>query len=253
MLKRKKWKWLSHLFLLIFFLSCKTSDRPKAYEDPFYLYRLGVLHLNEGHLNEAEKCFLESIKLDPKSTAALNALGLTYLSMGKYEDAKIYFEKAISVTPFFSDAYNNLGVTYMQMGKYEKAEECFHKARQDSIYVLMPSLWFNLGLLREKQERYDEAIAFYSEAIRKKENYPIAYLRRGIIFEKLGKYEDALKDLRKYNELVKDEPEGLYHLGKCLVSLKNIEEAKVHLEKAYFLGPLTESGKLAKKLLEILP
>lgn len=245
-------KWLS-LFIFICFFSCQSSKKGKAYQDPFYLYRLGVLHFQEGHLEDAEKNLRESIRLDPKNAPALNALGLTYLTMGRYEDAKLYFEKAIKEMPSYSDAYNNLGVTYLQINDLQKAEEYFNKAKEDTVYNFMPNVWFNLGLIREKQKRYEEAIAFFSEAIKKKENYPIAYLHRGIVFQNLNKFSDALQDLKKYNEMVKDDSEGLYQLGKCLVSLKQIEEGKTYLEKAYFLNPKSEAGILAKKLMEMLP
>lgn len=251
MQKRVIFKWLRILFLIVLF-GCAGSQ-PKVYKDPFYLYRLGVLHFQEGHLQEAEKNLLESIRLNPKNAPALNALGLTYLTMGKYEEAKLYFEKTIQVMPSYSDAYNNLGVTYLQIGNLEKAEFYFNKAREDTVYSMMPNVWLNLGIVREKQERYEEAIAFFTEAIKRKENYPIAYLHRGKSYQNLQKYNEALQDLKKYNEMLKDDPEGLYEMGKCLVSLKNVEEGKVYLEKAYLLGPQTEAGKKAKKLMEILP
>lgn len=244
---------LLEVLILTGLISCASSSKPKVYKDPFYLYRLGVLHFQEGHLGEAEKYLKESITLDPKNAPALNALGLTYLTMGKYEEARLYFEKTIQVMPSFSDAYNNLGVTYLQINQLEKAEMYFNKAKEDTVYSLMPNVWLNLGIVREKQGRYEEAIAFFTEAIKRKENYPIAYLYRGKALQNLQKYNEAVADLKKYNEMLKDEPEGLYELGKCLISLKQIDEGKTYLEKASLLAPQSEVGKKAKKLLEILP
>jgi len=247
----KNYKLLSFLFLLFFF-GCQSSSN-KILKDPFYLYRLGVLHFQEGHLQDAEKNLKESVRLNPNNAPALNALGLVYLTMGRYEDAKFYLNEAIKVMPSYSDAYNNLGVIYLQTNDLQKAEEYFNKAKEDTVYNLMPNVWLNLGIVKEKQKKYEEAISLFTEAIKKKENYPIAYLHRGISYQEMGKYNEALQDLRKYNEMAKDDPVGLYQLGKCLVSLKQIEEAKTTLEKAYLLGPQTEEGKLAKKLMEILP
>ncbi len=248
---QRNYKLLSFLFLLFFF-GCQSSSN-KILKDPFYLYRLGVLHFQEGHLEDAEKNLKESVHLNPKNSAALNALGLVYLTMGKYEDAKFYLNEAIKITPSYSDAFNNLGVVYLQTNDLQKAEECFNKAKDDTVYSLMPNVWLNLGIVKEKQKKFEEAISFFIEAIKKKEDYPIAYLHRGMAYQELGKYNEAFEDFKKYNELVKDEPVGLYHMGKCLISLKRNEEAKSYLEKAYLLGPQLEEGKLAKKLLEMLP
>lgn len=244
---------LLNILILVLSFGCASSSKPKIYKDPLYLYRLGVLNYQEGHLSEAEKYLKETINLDPKNAPALNALGLTYLTMGRYEEAKLYFEKTIQVMPSYSDAYNNLGVTYLQINNLEKAEFYFSKAKEDTVYNMMPNVWLNLGIVKEKQEKYEEAIAYYTEAIKRKANYPVAYLHRGKSLQNLKKYEEALEDLKKYNEMIKDDPEGLYEMGKCLVSLKQVEEGKANLEKAYLLGPQTEAGKKAKKLMEILP
>lgn len=241
------------LFLILIFLfSCQSSSK-KVFKDPFYLYRLGVLNFQEGHLEEAEKNLKECIQLDPKNAPALNTLGLVYITMGNYENAKIYLNQAIKIMPSYSDAYNNLGITYLQLNELEKAEEYFNKAKEDTVYSLMPNVWLNLGIVKERKKKYEEAIYFFTEAIKKKENYPIAYLYRGMAYQEIEKYNEALQDLKKYNEMIKDDQKGLFQMGKCLISLKQIEEAKASLEKAYLLGPQTEEGKMAKQLLEILP
>mmetsp|Transcript_8714 Transcript_8714/g.26199 ORF Transcript_8714/g.26199 Transcript_8714/m.26199 type:complete len:299 (-) Transcript_8714:195-1091(-) len=60
--------------------------------------------------------------------------------------------------------------------------------------------WSNRGNCRTSQGRFDEAIADFNKAIDLAPNEPDPYLGRGVAFEGLRKYEDALKDYETANE-----------------------------------------------------
>jgi len=233
---------------------CASNQKknPKM-EDPIYLYQLGISQFNQGHMQEAEKYFKDSLLLDPKSVVAWNYLGLTYLLSQHFEEARKSLDKAIQIQPSFADAHNNLGTVFLQTGDLARAEAEFDLARRDTVYSQNPQVWFNLGMVSFQKGRYADAVTQFTQALDLNKAYGIGYLNRGKAYEKMGQPGDATADFRKFLELRPDDPEGLYFLGRCLVNNKNQPEGRPLLERAWLISPSSPWGGEAKKLLDILP
>ena len=82
---------------------------------------LGLGYLEEFKLEEAEKEFLEFIKLAPDEKLGYANLGLTYLRMGKYDDAKKQLDKAINLDPKNPDIRLMLATVYQMNDQREMA------------------------------------------------------------------------------------------------------------------------------------
>jgi Flp pilus assembly protein TadD len=89
--------------------------------------QLGVFYFNNGQLGEAERCFLEVIRLTPDSAKAYSNLGGLYGRMGRYAAAIVQVRKSLSIKPT-SDGYDNLGGIYYWSGDYLQASAQFEKA-----------------------------------------------------------------------------------------------------------------------------
>ncbi len=82
---------------------------------------LGLAYLEEFKLDEAEKEFLEFIKLSPRDKFGYANLGLTYLRMGKYPEAKTQLAKAIRIDPKDPDIRLILATVYQMNDERDKA------------------------------------------------------------------------------------------------------------------------------------
>ncbi|MGD1907688.1 MAG: tetratricopeptide repeat protein [Leptolyngbyaceae cyanobacterium] len=72
------------------------------------------------------------------------------------------------------------------------------------------AIWSNRGLIRTSQERYDEALADYTEAITLAPTIPDPYLNRGAVYEVLQDWDAAIAD---YDQVLEIDPQeaGAYN------------------------------------------
>jgi type IV pilus assembly protein PilF len=102
-------------------------------EDAFYgtpyfaLSNMGLAYYYKQDYVQAEKHFLEALKLAPEFTNALAGLGTTYIATGRYAEAALRFERALKKEPKSPHLHFELGRAYQGMGDRLKAQGEFAK------------------------------------------------------------------------------------------------------------------------------
>lgn len=120
-----------------------------------------------------------------------------YLEDNDYESALKIFDEVITGYPEYRDAYMGKAITLMQMQEFEKS-----------------------------RENFDRAIALDS-------NFAAAYANRGILNDRTGRYDEAVRDYRKAVELNPDLAEGPGWLWRFL---RNISEKQPSIvERANYI------------------
>ena len=71
---------------------------------------------------DAEPCYREAIRFDPKRATAQHNLGVVLKKLGKYADAEASFREAIRLDPKYGPAHRNLG-RVMKMARREDVED----------------------------------------------------------------------------------------------------------------------------------
>ncbi|MBW0145956.1 M48 family metalloprotease [Marinobacter arenosus] len=116
---------------------------------------------SEGDMDAALKHINEAIRLAPDEALFYSLRGRIYQHQEKLEQASADFEKAVSLYPemFVYRLYN--GLNALALNNLDKAQENLVRANQ----VVPTSIAFlRLGDIAAKQNRRDEAIAYYSKA-----------------------------------------------------------------------------------------
>lgn len=88
----------------------------------------------------------------------------------------------------------------------------------------------------EKQQEYEDSIKHYTEAIKSKPDYTVAYNNRGIAYHRIGKFENALEDYDKAIEIQPDNAQTYSNRGEALLHLNEMEKAKTDLITAKEIG-----------------
>ena len=91
--------------------------------------------------------------------------------------------------------YVNRGILYVALEDYQMAIKDYASAMK--LYPKFGAIYVNRGNLFFIGESYDHAIAEYTKALSLdvRQDY-VAYLNRGMAYEKLGKFSDAESDYR---------------------------------------------------------
>jgi tetratricopeptide (TPR) repeat protein len=85
--------------------------------------KMGIAYQMMLNLNDAERCYKESLKLNPHDANVFNNLGTVYESQQNYSKAEKMYHKAIVSDPKSAIAYKNLATSLMAQRKYKKGRQ----------------------------------------------------------------------------------------------------------------------------------
>lgn len=159
-------------------------------------YLFGVTAEMQQRYNEAYLYYHKSLKVDPQSLSTLEALASLCDRIEKKDEAFRTFQKIIELDTTNSTALNYVGYNYAE--------------QNDSLEYALQLI--NKALLIEKDNGY------YIDS-------------RGWVFYQMGKYDEALEELKNASAIIEDAV-ILEHLGDVYLKLNDSEKAKEAYEKA---------------------
>lgn len=182
---------------------------PKAYFIQAWVFK------EEGDTNAAIRSYMAAVEQDPNYFEAYEELGVLYHHK-KDPLAISYYKNALNIKPDDIQILYNLAMFYQETGNFEKALQQYKM-----ILHINPSYTYalhNIGWIYSvKQQKYEEAIAFFTKAIESDTTYIEAVYHRGLAFEDLKKYNNARQDysyVLKLNDTYELAIEGLNRLDK---------------------------------------
>jgi tetratricopeptide (TPR) repeat protein len=172
-----------------------------------------------------------------------NMRGLEALEKGDLQAAHELFSEAMDKFPGYSDAQNNLGVVYFRKGDVGQAEEIWRAlAGHDPAYALARH---NLGIVAFHEKRYDDAAAYFEEALKTNKKLAQSYIMLGRIQVIRGKDKAALDYFGKAYKINPAHPDawgfmayGYIHAGDTAKALSILEAHKDHPTALEMLGTL---------------
>ncbi|HKM66570.1 MAG TPA: tetratricopeptide repeat protein [Candidatus Acidoferrum sp.] len=196
---------------------------------------------------------------------------VTQLQIAYWHSSITLFRHALEVTRNNSIAEINLGQALLEMGRPDLADSLYTDAvRRNPEF---PNAHYNLALIRESQQRYDEAAAEYLQAVATsvepgdvvmaRNNLASLYLQRNLLAESLAQYQlmvsAAPDDPRGYigrglvlfrqqfyaaalssfqqAETLHSSPQSLYWIGQCHEARNENAQALQAYEQALRLDP----------------
>ena len=126
---------------------------------------LGVSYARLGRVSDSLRTLRELLELDPSYASAHSNMGSVYLQEGSYRVAETSFRRALELDPKLARAWNGLGVVCASTGREEDALSAWRRSLElDSRQY---DTLFNLGTLLTKLDRFDEALPYLDEFVRK--------------------------------------------------------------------------------------
>ncbi len=154
---------------------------------------LGALYYTIGRLPESVHFFEQGIKKDPKNFQVRYNLGTLYCLNRNFQLAKDQLSQAKSLLPSDPAINNNLALSLLNLEGDVAAVELFSDliSKYDSFDVA----FHNYGHILAKQKKYDEAIAYYEQALQKNNNSIVTQNDLACCYYKKGEIEKALSIL----------------------------------------------------------
>ncbi len=234
--------------LLLVALGIQPASEPKA-------FREGVQFLQAGRIQEAEAAFLavivatpedapsrvqlsriymrqdraadavrvleDGLRYRPKGIGLLNELGALLLAGGKAEEAEARFKDAIAVEPRNPRTVMGLARSLAATGHVADGAAVVEKAlASESSGAGAGELYFLLGSLRVRLERYRDALDALARARELGIESPGVDVYRAIALASLGQRDEAENTLRLVLERNPDAPEARKQLGLLLVETR---------------------------------
>ncbi len=142
--------------------------------------------------------------------------GQDHLENRQYTEAALAFSQALEEDPTFFDALLGLGKAMLHQGQFEKADKALSAAQKIKE---TEDLWATFAILRQTQERYDDAVDFYKRALATlPEDAELRY-RLGQTYLALEQHEDAADAFSVAVELEPQLVEAWVQLAEALVGL----------------------------------
>ena len=215
-----------------------------ALEDPLLqrvseLNRGAQAHMERGAELEKAGGLEDSIReqeaalaADPVNVQAhVNLIGL-YGRTGNPEKAKEHFEAAVRLSPGRSDAWYNYGVLLLRVrNDRDGAESAFRRALE--INPDNAEARDNLGVIYERLGRLDDAAREFRQAVASRPDYPLARFHLGRVLANQLKYDEAVQQFLRALQPESDRtPAYLYALAATLARAGRREQALDYFEQA---------------------
>ncbi len=188
----------------------------------------------------------EEVNLSRKDRSLAESLyekGGRLLSVGKEEDAIKCFVQVLSLDPAHKETLHRLGVLYLQKQMFGPATALFQQLSEISPDPLHFS---HLGLALFNQSDFENAKIAYQKALELDSSRPQRFVSLSQVYRALDMPLHSIIALNKAIELEDENIETLFLLADAKMEIKKLQCAKAILTKVLEIDP---SNKNAKSLL----
>lgn len=200
------------------------------------LVNRALLYEELGQRDQAITDLNLAVGMDPKSEIAWFNLLLL--------DDQVEIPQELLNEPNFGPMLTYQGVEAYDAGRLEEADRFFTQAlrmnRRD------PDLLLNVGRLRIKQEKFDEARTHFDVVIGMESNRMEAYYLMGNAFFREQKFEEAVAYYEQFLVRDRSKPHIWYNTAMAYFELNDREQACNYLKQAMSRGMTEVSGKLLR-------
>jgi len=196
-------------------------------------------------------------KIPQEDPGAHNNLAIVYYNKGLYQEAIEELEKALNINPNFVLARNNLEIILRKTGKLEERVEQLSQSIEKDPHDEKKIL--ELADTYVKLKKYSHAIVYYKKVLDANPDSYDAHFGLGTTLRHLGKYDDALDEMKQAlglhstHEVYRALGEIYLRKGVVDMAIKNLQEAITmddsSAESHFLLGfALGEKGRVRESI-----
>jgi tetratricopeptide (TPR) repeat protein len=209
-----------------------------------------VTYRQVGYWHDDFSLWSHTLAVTQRNFVAEDNFGNALIMAGKYDEGIAHFRRAAEIEPGDPVSEVNLGFYAQQHGSLKEAEMRYQYAlRLASDPQIRAAAYASLGGVYYMLHDYSRAQQNFDSALRLKSTSPFIFLYLGLIAQKTGNWNDAI---RYYATYIAVEPTavGYFLLGQALEHAGDSERAKLAYQQAGRLpGDLSQARQAAARLL----
>ncbi len=210
--------------------------------DEIFIQRASIISKRNDHLKAIE-LLKKALKLTQDKVDVHSLLGMEYLFMDDFENAKNQFIKCLQIEPDdYSSLYNTINC-FNFLDQPEEAINFLTEYLDKNPYCEVA--WHQLGKQYCDIKELKKALAAFDFAIISDDTFVGAYIEKGKVLEKLGRYNDAIENYSITLELEDPTSFALLHIGKSFEKLGDQANALHYFKKTVNEDPLLDKGWIA--------
>lgn len=208
------------------FRHMKEEKKKKKAGKKKWEFPVGIEPMDQEEAEEQMQHFFKTLEDQYKDVPEAE-IGRGVKKIQDFLDGKMNWAELFSFTPDMLFQMAEYGFSQFKMGRYSDAERVFK--------VLTVLDWNNpyyhsvMGSILQRQKRYGEAMAEYSQAIDLDKGDIVSLTNRGEILMQHGLFDEALADLEKAAAL--DPSEGDKFAARARMLIKQIKDTEKLDEK----------------------
>lgn len=209
--------------------------------DPAPIYRQGIIHLENGELDKADRASEELLKKFGKRSEGHRLKGLIAYQRKNYADAITSLQTSVKISPSLEGLYY-LGLSMYSSGELENALSQFRRILDHKPDFLQARLLTALVLLNQK--RVDDAITEANRIIEADNRNALAHNILGSAYMAKGMYDEGVRELNRATSL---DPKIVdAHLKKGIFNLSKgrVREAESDFSTAVRVAPNILNSRL---------
>ena len=166
--------------------------------EPHYFWgwhSLGELLLKQGSVEEGLRCINRARSIQARESASYFILAELFSEQGHLELAQAELHKLMLLAPqvpALAEAYAMLGDIRCDLGDREGATSYFSLATETDPES--PTPWSALGDLAREDQRWEDALRCYREALKRNPDAADVQVQLGYVLLKLGRHEESEKN-----------------------------------------------------------
>jgi Tfp pilus assembly protein PilF len=205
-------------------------------------YNYGAALQQEGRLDEAEKEYNATLRLDPNYTKACVNLGQLFVSRHKLDAAKKYYDKAIELEPKIGEAHAGRAYLLERLGEAEQARTEYENALR--LSPKSARLYYTYGAFLDKRGELDAAIVQYQRALDVDPDMADAHSEIATALLTKGDSQRAEFHYLEAARLDSKRADVHSNLGSLLLREGRVSQAIIQYEEALRIDPnLTEAAE----------
>lgn len=223
------------------YFSTLTKMRPD-YSEGWRLLGLAFEYLNK--LEKAKTNYLKAIELDENNFLAIERMGILLVNQEHINQASKYFKKLTILRPDYSEGWRLLGLVFNELNELEKAKTNFLKA----IELDKTNTYAILGISRiyARRENLKKAEIYINEILTyRPENNILNSI--GEIYRECNQFNKAISFYKQAIKLKSESHFPYFNIITCTVGLNNIPDSIKTLNNA--LNIATER-KLSQEIIQ---